>query len=233
MHELVQDVVNQLDQLSDPERIEKAKINYATTLIVKGVKVPAFRPIVRFYSAKFKKSPPGEVLEFAKMLNATRILEAQQIGFEILDKHKPAKRSLGIDDLLELGEGLDNWVSTDNFAVLLAGYTWREGQISDEIVEKWATSDDKWWRRAAVASTISLNQKSRGGFGDVHRTLKICRLVATDKDDMIAKAVSWSLRELTVWDSTAVTDFINRNETILHKRVIREVRRKIDTGLKS
>jgi 3-methyladenine DNA glycosylase AlkD len=209
-----------------------AKVNYPTSMTVKGVTVPNIRPIAKELNNRLKKSPPEEVLEFAKQLNATRILEAQQIAFEILDKNKAARSKLTLDDLLELGEGIDNWVSVDHFSGYIAGPCWREGQIPDEVVEEWAASMDRWWRRAAVVCTVALNQKARGGSGDVDRTLKICELVAADKDDMVAKALSWALRELAKREPGPVVDFVNQNEGILPKRVIREVRRKVETGRK-
>ncbi len=229
---LVQEIVTQLEDIADPERLEWATKNYPTSMILKGVTVPNIRPIVKDLNKRFKKSSPEEVVGFAKQLNATRILEAQQIAFEVLDKHKSARRSLTLEDLLELGSGIDNWVSVDYFAGLLAGPAWREGQISDEVIETWATSEDKWWRRAAVVCTVALNQKARGGSGDPERTLKICSLVADDKDEMVAKGLSWALRELAKRETEPVVEFINQHENVLPKRVLREVRRKIATGRK-
>lgn len=230
--DLVREIKAQLDQLSDPERLERAKKNYPTSMTLKGVPVPNLRPIVKDLRVRFKKSPPEEVIEFAKLLNATRILEAQQIAFEVLDKHKAAQKSLTLEDLLVLGAGIDNWVSVDYFAGMLAGPAWREGQIPDDVVEDWAISEDRWWRRAAVVCTVALNQKARGGSGDVVRTLNICKIVAADKDDMVAKGLSWALRELAKRESDPVTEFVNEYETILPRRVVREVRRKIDSGRK-
>lgn len=80
----------------------------------------------------------------------------------MIDKHKAARQSLTVEDLQVLGAGIDNWISVDYFAALLAGPAWRDGQISDEVIEEWATRDDKWWRRAAVVCTVALNQKARG-----------------------------------------------------------------------
>ncbi len=54
----VQEVVNQLDKLSDPGRLEQAKRNYPTSMILKGVTVPNIRPIVKELTRYFKKSPP-------------------------------------------------------------------------------------------------------------------------------------------------------------------------------
>jgi len=229
---LIEEIVAELDKKADPERLEWAMKNYATEMILKGVTVPNIRPIVKELNKKFKKAEAQEVVEFTKKLNATRILEAQQIAFEVLDKHKAARRSLTLEDLLELGEGIDNWVSVDYFAGMLAGPAWREGQISDEVIEKWAKSEDLWWRRAAVVCTVALNQKARGGDGDPERTLKICSLVADDQNDMVAKSLSWALRELAKREMEPVIEFVNENENILPKRVVREVRRKIETGRK-
>ncbi len=229
---LIREIESQLDELSDPERIEWAKKNYSTAMTVKGVTVPNIRPIIKNLSQKYKKSPPEEVIEFVKLLNATRILEAQQIAFTVLDKHKAARQSLSLADLLTLGAGIDNWLSVDYFAGMLAGPAWREGQIADEVIEEWATSKDKWWRRAAVVCTVALNQKARGGTGDPVRTLKICRLVLEDKAEMVVKSLSWALRELAKREPGPVIEFIKKYEDILAPRVTREVRRKIETGRK-
>jgi len=228
----VSEIEAQLDQFSDPERVEWAKNSYPTSMIVKGVTVPSIRPIVMDLNKRFKKSSPEEVIEFAKLLNATRILEAQQIAFEVLDKHKAARQSLTLEDLLVFGDGIDNWISVDYFAGLLAGPAWREGQIPDEVIEEWATSEDKWWRRAAVVCTVALNQKARGGSGDAAKTLKICKFIVDDKDEMVAKGLSWALRELAKRDSDPVIEFVDQYESVLPKCVVREVRRKIETGRK-
>jgi len=230
--ELVYEIVGRLDELSDPKRVEMAGKNYPTSMIVKGVTVPNIRPITKELRKQFKKAPPEEVIELAKLLNATRIIEAQQIAFELLDKNTAVLQNIALEDCLVLGEGIDNWVSVDCFAGMVAGPAWREGRFPDEVVEKWAVSEDNWWRRAAVVCTVALNQKSRGGSGDAGRTLKICSIVASDKDDMVAKALSWALRELAKREPEPVVAFVDKNEAILPKRVVREVWRKIETGRK-
>jgi 3-methyladenine DNA glycosylase AlkD len=81
--------------------------------------------------------------------------------------------------------------------------------------------------------TISLNKRSAGGHGDIDRTLKICRAVRADKNDMVNKALSWALRELIPHNRKIVIQFINENEKVLAARVKREVKNKLITGLKN
>jgi 3-methyladenine DNA glycosylase AlkD len=101
------------------------------------------------------------------------------------------------------------------------------------MIYEWANSEDLWWRRAALVSTVALNMRSQGGQGDVARTLAVCGLLASDHEDMVAKALSWALRELVVHDPKAVSEFLTEHEAELSARVKREVRNKLTTGLKN
>jgi len=75
--------------------------------------------------------------------------------------------------------------------------------------------------------------RSRGGRGDAGRTLAICRRLVADRDDMVEKALSWALRELVEREPEATQRFIAEHEAVLGKRVLRELRNKLTTGLKS
>lgn len=121
----------------------------------------------------------------------------------------------------------------DSFAPILAGPTWRRGQIDDAVIAAWAGSPDRWWRRAALVSTIGLNVRARGGSGDTARTLAVCRLLVHDRDDMVVKAMSWALRELVPHDPVAVSAFLDEHKHELAARVQHEVRHKLTTGLKN
>jgi 3-methyladenine DNA glycosylase AlkD len=50
---------------------------------------------------------------------------------------------------------------------------------------------------------------------------------------MVAKGMSWALRELVVHDAEAVEEFLTEHEAELSARVKREVRNKLTTGLKN
>jgi 3-methyladenine DNA glycosylase AlkD len=125
-----------------------------------------------------------------------------------------------------------DWGSVDAFGCSVSGPVWQRGRIPDAAVQRWAASPDRWWRRAALVSTVPLNLRSRGGTGDTGRTLDICRRLAADGDDMVVKALSWALRELVVWDPQAVRRFLDTHHEVLAARVRREVRSKLETGRK-
>ncbi len=190
------------------------------------------REVRKSFSRRIKTLSPRAVLELA-----LQIIETDErnrwVAYELVHFHKPALHSLGRAELEALGKGIDAWEKVDTFAPLLSGVAWRRGQIPDSAIQTWAASPDRWWRRAALVSTIALNTKARGGTGDVPRTLAVCGLLVDDRDDMVVKALSWALRELVPYDADAVRRFLLDHETRLAARVKREVRNKLETGLKN
>jgi 3-methyladenine DNA glycosylase AlkD len=167
---------------------------------------------------------------------ASKIIDSGKhrwVAYELIHDHAQAFQSLDTGLLAELGRGMNSWAEVDSFSRTLSGPAWRDGIISLETIRGWARSDDRWWRRAALVSTVALNVRSRGGSGDVANTLSICGMLVEDHDDMVVKALSWALRELIVHDPERVGDFLSTHEARLASRVKREVRNKLDTGLKN
>jgi 3-methyladenine DNA glycosylase AlkD len=191
------------------------------------------RALRKEYSANIKTWSAAEVLAVAYQLLDEPAFNAHFIAFELIAHHRPTLRSLGQAELERIGRVLNSWWSVDTFASYLAGVAWREGQIGDNVIHGWAHSPNRWWRRAALVSTIPLNTRARGGKGDVPRTLAVCELLVNDHDDMIEKAMSWALRELIIYDVPAVEAFVKKHEAVLGKRIIREIRNKLTTGLKT
>lgn len=192
---------------------------------------PNERAVRRKYSRVLKQVAPEFILEVARTL--LKEYSHRWLAYELIANHRSAFQRVGEAEVEELGAGIDSWWSVDSFARTLAGPAWLKGQISDDLIYKWARSNDLWWRRAALVSTVALNMRSHGGKGDVERTLAVCRALVADGEDMVVKAMSWALRELVVHDADAVAEFLDEHEAVLAARVVREVRNKLTTGLKN
>jgi 3-methyladenine DNA glycosylase AlkD len=191
------------------------------------------RAVRREYSRRLRAASPETVIELALRLKQRDSFDYCWMAQEIVGNHPGAFARLDESLLTRFGEPLNSWWSVDSFAVELAGAAWRCGQVGDDLVERWARSPDRWWRRAALVSTVPLNLKSRGGRGDAGRTLRICLLLVDDRDDMVVKAMSWALRALSGPDPAAVERFIAERQDRMASRVRREVQSKLTTGLKN
>jgi 3-methyladenine DNA glycosylase AlkD len=148
----------------------------------------------------------------------------------LLSLHKGAFALLDEAGVEAFGQGIESWGSVDGYARLVAGPAWLRGQIPDATIRRRARAEDHWWRRAALVSTVAQNVRSHGGYGDVSRTLEVCRVLLDDREDMVVKAMSWALRELVIHDPDAVWAFLREPDDALAARVKREVRNKLTTG---
>jgi len=189
------------------------------------------RAIRKRCSALLRDTSGEIVLAVARVLHNE--YRHRWVALEIICHHKAAMALIGEAELEEFGRGMDSWGDVDAFAVYLAGAIWLRGQVGDELFHRWATSDNFWWRRAALASTVVLNTPSRGGHGDVPRTLAVCCMLADDHEDMVVKALSWALRKCVAFNPQAVRDFLAEYDTVLAARIKREVENKLRTGLKN
>jgi 3-methyladenine DNA glycosylase AlkD len=150
----------------------------------------------------------------------------------VFKNHPTVRAKITAEYLKPLGDRMDTWGLVDAFSAI-AGPAWREGYISNEAVMGWTQSESRWWRRAALVCTVFLNRKAQGGRGDTPRTLMVCEALASDKDDMVAKGMSWALRDLSKRDPKAVERFVEAHRNELPALVKREVRNKLTLGVKN
>ncbi|HZS48303.1 MAG TPA: DNA alkylation repair protein [Blastocatellia bacterium] len=198
-----------------------------------GRNTAEIRSIRRTFSKTLNKAAPKEVIQISLSLLGRGGFTNRWISYELVCHHREAFRSLNATLLEQFGQGLDSWGAVDTFASYLSGPAWRESQVPDSLIHKWARSKDRWWRRAALVSTVPLNNKTRGGNGDAARTLAVCEMLLDDRDDMVVKALSWALRELAKRDAKAVSKFLSQHDDRIAALVRREVKNKLSTGLKN
>jgi len=194
--------------------------------------IDAIRGVRRRYSAALADAPPSTVVDVADALLAGGTSAERLIGTELLIARPDAIRRVRSVDVEKWARGLDDWGSIDMYGVTVAGVAWREGRVPDRHVMRWAASADRWRRRLALVATVPLNSRARGGQGDTARTLRVCAALVDDRDDMVVKALSWALRELSKRDPHSVAGFLREHELRLASRVRREVKTKLETGRK-
>jgi 3-methyladenine DNA glycosylase AlkD len=177
------------------------------------------RKVRQTWSRKLRRSPAEEVLDLARQV----LPICRFVAYELIATHRPAAAMMNEQRLVEFAGALASWNDVDCFGMYLAGPSWRAALISDAVVTRWAGSKDRWWRRAALVATIISSRA-----GDARPALRIGALLTADRDDMVVKALSWALRELSKKDAAAVRAFLAEHEVAA--RVRREVTRKLETG---
>ena len=210
--------------------ISAAEVERRLAAAPQPLRTPQMRALARELTAELAQTDAESVLLLCAAL-VHRGGWQRSVGFEVAARHGAASAALNWRWLERLSATLDGWASVDHFARLLSGPAWQQGRISDARVMRWARSPDIWQRRAAIVSTIALNERQLGA-GDAARTLAVCDLFVDAREDLIVKALSWALRELGIRDEPPVREWLERHEDRLAPRVLREVRVKLDTGSK-
>lgn len=189
-------------------------------LLPEGSRMRDVRDVRMYYSHLYRNAPPKIILAIAEHL----IFEQgyRLVPYELIYYHPGTIELLDPEKIESLGDGINDWSSSDIFAHYIAGPALLSHVISDDLIQKWLHSPNPWWRRAALVSTIYLH-------GDIDRMLNYCQLLVDDQDDSIIKAISWVLREAIRYDRKRVIDFLVKFEERLAPRIKLEVGMKLKT----
>ena len=230
---VVREVLEALSDLSSEKRREQIRYFAPGSQKVVGVSNPDMKELIKALTEKYASWDEQQWIALCKKLVKQDIFECQVIAYELIGRNKKLLNALNYGDLMDLWRNLDNWASVDHYTVGIYGVLWGRGVVEDHHIKKLLTSDNFWDRRVAVVATVALNLKSRGGTGDTPRTIAVCEKVVDDREDLIRKALSWALRELSKRDPRAVRDFMDKYQNRLAGLVIREVNHKLDFGTKN
>jgi 3-methyladenine DNA glycosylase AlkD len=199
-------------------------------LSARSLSTPVLRAIRKNISRKIRSLDRRIVIEAALAL-ISRNRVHRFIAYELVQNHPAAMEGIEWSEIERLSEGMGSWSEVDSFGCFVSGPAWAAEQISDSKIKGWAKSSDRWLRRAALVSTLALNGRPVAR-NSTKRTLEICQMLISDRDDMIVKAMSWALRRLGTIDPEASRNFINRHREKLASLIVREVTRKLETGRK-
>lgn len=87
-----------------------------------------------------------------------------------------------------------------------------------------AKSPNLWKRCFAVATATNINH---GGKQFPNQTLAICRILISDKEIMVTKAIGWALREISKKSPDLVFNFLKTNKKYISERLIKESSEKL------
>jgi 3-methyladenine DNA glycosylase AlkD len=192
---------------------------------------PSLRVFRQSMSQTLATAKPAFVLAVADSLVKRGRWPDRFIAYEVVARHRTAFAALDEARVTRWSRGLADWGTVDLFCCTLGGKAWREGILSDTLVEAWSHSPDRWQRRLALVCTVPLNSKANGS-GDAVRTLRICEALVDDRDPMVVKALSWALRALGKRNALAVRRFLTQHNDRLAALIVREVTNKLTTGKK-
>jgi hypothetical protein len=98
------------------------------------------RQMRREYSRRLRDVSAADVLALAEAL----VPRQRWVAYELLYHHSSRLADLNPEAVERLGQGIDGWDSVDAFARYISGPAWQQGLISDETIQRWTTSPDRY-----------------------------------------------------------------------------------------
>jgi 3-methyladenine DNA glycosylase AlkD len=175
-----------------------------------GVRWPLVHAIETALRPALRRSSTGPVLSLAQRLARAEAREVRLMALPCLRRTLPDDPERSWQLMRRLAAGASDWISVDSLAdvyaqgVIAEGFRWAE-------LEQLAYSSRRMERRL-VGSTLAriphaLPPRERSEL-DAGPALALVEDLIGDADDQVQKALSWSLREWTRVDPTAVEAYL-------------------------
>lgn len=190
---LLKPIRKKFKALGNPSYIERVhKITGSEDRIL-GVRVPEIKSIANeYFKAYGKKLSISDLLSIADECFKTEVREEQLFAIFIISRRvqKMDRQTWRLVD--NWVDYISNWETCDHLATQFAGKLLLTNIDLIPELKKWAKQTNVWRRRFAASATIPLNH---GSHSYPVATFEVLRPLVADNDDMVRKAVSWSIRE--------------------------------------
>jgi 3-methyladenine DNA glycosylase AlkD len=123
---------------------------------------------------------------------------------------------------------ISNWASCDTLCNHTIGTLVEKYPDRLNDLKRWATSDNRWVRRASAVSLIIPARK--GMF--LKDIFDISDILLKDPDDMVQKGYGWMLKVASQAHQKEVFDYVMKNRAAMPRTALRYAIEKMPSGLK-
>jgi 3-methyladenine DNA glycosylase AlkD len=158
-------------------------------------------------------------MALADVLIEDRHLEAKSVGIEVVARYRRdfSPRLLPAWKRWLAGNHSANWATTDAICGALIGPLVLQHPELGARLRAWAGDRNMWVRRASIVGLIP--RARRGESLDL--VYEIARRLHADKEDLIQKAVGWTLREAGKTDMPRLERYLRANGTRIPRTTLR------------
>jgi 3-methyladenine DNA glycosylase AlkD len=226
---ILADIRHELEQQADLKTRNSSQNFFKEKVSVIGVKTFIVTGIARKYFNQLNNLDKLQIFGLCEELLKTDYIEESFIAFDwsyhLRDKYSP-------DDFAIFEKWIDkyinNWAKCDTLCnhTICAFIDKHPGYLRN--LKKWATSENRWFRRAA-AVTLIIPAKQGKFLVDI---LEIADILLLDNDDLVQKGYGWMLKESSRMHQNEVFEYILRNKKVMPRTALRYAIEKMPQDLK-
>jgi 3-methyladenine DNA glycosylase AlkD len=230
MYAILDQVRETLKSNSDEAALLSGQRFFKEEIQTYGVKVPTVKKISKQFLPVIKSRSKGEVLDLCEKLWQSGIMEE---SFVACEWSHTIQKSYEPSDFETFERWIKNYVSNWASCDTLCNHTVGEFLIayptSISKLKEFATSKNRWMRRAAAVTLIIPARK--GLF--LEDIFEIANLLLTDSDDLVQKGYGWMLKAASEAHQQEVFDFVIRNKAVMPRTALRYAIEKMPKEMKA
>lgn len=192
-----EDILSFLKDKADPERQLITRRFFSGPLCCYGVRLPEVRKFCRRLNREtLPENFRPEIFRLVETLLAEKELESRLAGLFLLAARS---RNLRVEDF-EIFEHwckkgyLDNWALIDTFSLEVVAPVLLNNARAEEKVKTWILSKNPFVKRAGLVAMIKPLRKNKN-VSPVLQTVLEAMARPPAREDLVAKAAGWLLRE--------------------------------------
>jgi 3-methyladenine DNA glycosylase AlkD len=177
---------------ADPLRAVREKAYLKSDLEFIGATLPAMRQMVRAVKQRHPGFDRAELVRLVETLWGRPVFENRMTAVLLLEAFHGLLEAEDIQLLERLIRESKTWAFVDELAIAITGPLLQRAPTLANTLDRWASDDDFWIRRAAM---LALLLPLRRGHGDFARFARYADAMLAEREFFIRKAIGWVLRE--------------------------------------
>jgi 3-methyladenine DNA glycosylase AlkD len=198
-------------------------------IIVYGVKAAVVQKISKDFYSLIQTEPKEKIFAYCEQLWKSGVMEEAIVACNW--SHALRKKFVPDDMLLFerwINQYVSNWATCDTFCNHTMGAFFEKYPEQVTILKTFATSPNRWMKRAAAVSLIVPARK--GLFGQ--EIFELATLLLLDTDDMVQKGYGWLLKVYSQKHETEVFTFVMNYKAYMPRTALRYAIEKMPESLR-
>ncbi len=183
-----------------------------------GIRMPKVRLLVKEFHKKHPDLTYKEAVILCEELLKDDLFEQSIFAFFLISRFQKdySKQTLNVFEKW-IKKYITNWAYCDSLCPNPIGYLITEFPSLKSKIFSWHKSKNRWLRRCSLVSYVNIarnNDYSNQVVKTVSRMLK-------EEDDLVQKAMGWTLREAAKANKPPVLKFLRKNKLKLPRTTLR------------
>ena len=230
MEHVIQRLRSELQQNADEKKRESGESFFKEGVKLYGLTVPTVNRLARAYYKEIRQRSKQDVFALCEELWRSGYMEEALVACTWSHAVHKAYQPEDIEVFERwVSRYVTNWATCDTLCNHSVGDLLDMYPALVHVLKRWATSDNRWMRRAAAVSLVV--PAKRGKF--LEDVFQIADILLLDTDDLVRKGYGWMLKEAAEAHQQDVFDYVMRNKSVMPRTSLRYAIEKMPQELKA